>query len=110
MNISEELYFWVTLLIHVTFVGVALITDNIEWLIEVSGAFGFGSFAFLFPSLAYILTVSKFGNSKDHHSKKWMIKFFSIIAWPYIAIYAILIAGFIFKIVMKMQGKIPDTE
>ena len=75
---------------------------------EFSGAFGCSSVTYLFPSVAYILALNRYGTSRM--KQKWDIKFYHILSWVFLVIYVAVLSAFFYLEIMKALGKLPSDE
>ena len=60
-RLSDRCFFWTALVLHLFLVLCAMTVNNLDIVIEFTGAIGSSSTLFLFPGLAYILAIRKYG-------------------------------------------------
>lgn len=60
-KLSDRVFFWVTLVLHVSTLGMALLIEDLDSVFEFISAFGTSFIMLLYPGLIYILAVRKFG-------------------------------------------------
>ena len=94
-NLSDRVYFWVTILIHVSTLAMALSLDDLNQVFEFIGAIASPFIMLFYPGLTYIVALRKFGNS-SHHGL-WETIFYHALAWLYIAL-SFVVVGFYFYI------------
>ena len=91
-SLSDNYFFWTALILHIMILSLALTIQSIEILFEFAGAISCGSAMFLFPGVAYILALRKYG--KPSHRELWSTFFYHSLAWVYIALFVALISAF----------------
>ena len=104
-KLSDSVFFWTAVLLHVTSLGIAMSVENIDTVFEFTGAIGCSSIMFLFPGLGYILALREFGSS--HRRKKWETSFYHVMAWVFLVIYVLAIGTYIYTLVLKLLGQMP---
>ena len=75
---------------------------------EFSGAVGCSSITYLFPGVAYILALNRYGNSRMR--QKWDIRFYHILSWVFLVIYVAVLSSFFYLEIMKALGKLLTEE
>ena len=60
-KLSDRCFFWTAIVLHLALVVTAMLVENLDTVIEFTGAIGCSSNLFLFPGLAYILALRKYG-------------------------------------------------
>merc|ERR1712156_142194 len=103
-KLSDGCFFWTALVLHVLVACAMTITD-LDIVIEFAGAVGASSNMFLFPGLAYILALRKFG--KPEYRKKWSTCLYTFLAWFFLALYFTILAAFFFLEINKALGNLP---
>ena len=63
---------------------------------------------FLFPGLAYILALRKYG--KPSHRQLWSTFFYQSLAWAFLVIYFALLTAFFYLEISKAMGWLPDED
>jgi len=76
--------------------------SSIEFVFEVLGAITCSCICFLFPGLAYLVALRRFGKSSD--MKKWQTLFNQITAWFFLFMFIVTTGTFIYLEVMKANG------
>ena len=67
-KLPDSVFFWTALMLHLVTVGLSMTIDDITVVFEFTGAVGSSSIMFLFPSVAYILALNKYGTAR-HKAK-----------------------------------------
>ena len=104
-KLSDGCFFWTALVLHIVLVACAMTITDLDIVIEFAGAVGASSNMFLFPGLAYILALRKFG--KPEYRKKWSTCFYTFLAWFFLALYFTILAAFFFLEINKALGNLP---
>ena len=60
-KLSDRCFNWTAIVLHLALVGTAMMVTNLDTVIEFAGAIGSSANLFLFPGLAYILALHKYG-------------------------------------------------
>ena len=110
-SLSDNFFFWTALIIHVTVLILAMVIKDLEVLFEASGSISGGCIMFLFPGLAYILTLRKYG--KPSHRQLWSTFFYHTLSWVFIALFFATMSAFVYLQFAKANGKaelIASTE
>ena len=87
---------------------MAIFIKDIAVVFEFSGAVGCSSITYLFPGVAYILALNKYGTSRM--KQNWDIRFYHFLSWAFLVIYVAVLGAFFYLEVMKALGKLPTDE
>ena len=87
---------------------MAVFIKDIAVVFEFSGAVGCSSITYLFPSVAYLLALNRYGTSRMR--QKWDIRFYQILSWVFLVIYVTVLSAFFYLEIMKALGKLPSDE
>lgn len=107
-NLSDSVFFWTALALQVTILICAMTIEDLELVFEFNGAFGCSSVTFLFPGVAYLVALSKYGRPSTH--KKWSTLFYKILAWVFLIIFAALLSAFFYVEIQKAAGNLESGE
>ena len=99
-RLSDSVFFWTAVLLHVTSLGIAMSVENIDTVFEFTGAIGCSSIMFLFPGLGYILALREFGSSQRR--KECQTTFYHIMAWTFLLFYVQAVSTYIYTLVLKL--------
>ena len=90
------------MVLHILVLTCAVTIESLEILFEFSGAIACGSTMFLFPGIAYILALRKYG--KPSHRQLWSTFFYHTLAWAFLFFFVILIGAFTYLQYVKASG------
>ena len=107
-KLSDSVFFWMAMFLHLLTLGLAMTIDDVTVVFEFAGAVGSSSITFLFPSVAYILALNKYGTTRQK-AKCESIFFFSL-AWIFLILYTALLGSFIYLESMKLLGHLPSDK
>lgn len=96
------------MILHLVTVGIAMTIENIEVVFEFTGAIGSSSIMFLFPSVAYLLALSKYGTAR--HKAKCETIFYQSLAWLFLILFFAVVGSFLYLESSKMLGVLPSDE
>ena len=85
-----------------------MIIEDITVVFEFSGAVGSSSITFLFPAVAYILALNRYGTARQ--KAKCETIFYLALAWLFLFLYAAILGSFIYLESMKLLGLLPSDE
>ena len=91
-SLSDNYFFWTALILHILVLICALTIQSLDILFEFAGAITCGSVMFLFPGVAYILALRKYG--KPSHRELWSTFFYHSLAWVFIVFFVALVGAF----------------
>lgn len=87
---------------------IALSVESIDAVFDFAGAIGSSATMFLFPAIAYITSLKRFGTIRQ--KKKWETTFYQIFAWVFLVIEAIVLALYFWLKIAQRNGKIEDKD
>ena len=96
------------MILQLGILSLAIFIKDIAVVFEFSGAFGCSSITYLFPSVAYILALNKYGTSRMRQS--WDIRFYHFLSWAFLIIYVAVLSSFFYLEIMKGLGKLPSDK
>ena len=64
-KLSDSIFFWTALILHLLTLGLAMTIKDVTVVFEFAGAVGSSSITFLFPSVAYLLALNKYGTTRQ---------------------------------------------
>ena len=106
-RLSDSCFFWTALMLHIFLVVCAMTVNDLDIVIEFTGAIGCSSTLFLFPGLAYILALHKYG--KPSHRQKWSTCGYQLLSWAFLIIYVAIISAFFYVEIGKALGDLPEN-
>jgi len=65
-SLPDSYFLWTALVLHVSILTIALSLENLDLVFEIAGAIGCASSTFLFPGVAYILALRKYGRPSHY--------------------------------------------
>ena len=107
-KLSDSVFFWSTIILQLFIVTLALSISNIEVVFEFIGAVGSSSIMLLFPGLAYIVCLHKYGSSE--YKKKWSTVFWYALAWFFLTCWLVLLISFFYVEIGKLMGTLSSDE
>ena len=93
-NLSDAFFFATALVLHSIILSLATSITNIDVVFDYAGAVGSSSMMFLFPGLAYILALRKYG--KASHRQLWSTFFWHALAWFFLLCYVAILYAFLY--------------
>ena len=106
-RLSDSCFFWTALVLHIFLVVCAMTVNDLDIVIEFTGAIGCSSTLFLFPGLAYILALAKYG--KPSHRQKWSTCGYVLLSWVFLVIYVAILTAFFYVEIAKALGDLPQN-
>lgn len=104
-KLPDTYFFWAALVIQVIIVVLAISITDIKLVYEIAGAVGGTSILFLFPGVAYILVLRKYG--KPSHRELWSSFFWHSLAWFFVLCALLILVAFFYVEFGKLFGYIP---
>jgi len=99
---------YTALLMHLSVIIFALSVESIDAVFDFAGAIGSSATMFLFPGIAYIVSLKRFGTIRQ--KKKWETTFYQIFAWVFLVIEVIVLALFFWLKIAHRTGKTTDED
>ena len=104
-KLSDRVFFWMALGMHALALTLALSISSVEAVFDFLGAIGSCSITFLFPGLAYLVALYKYGTNR--HRQKWDTFFNQILAWVFLACFVAVFSLFLFFKIAQGVGYLP---
>ena len=104
-KLSDRCFFWTAVVIHLALVAMAMFVTNLDTVIEFTGAIGCSANLFLFPGLAYILALRKYGT--PHYRQKWSTCGYLVLAWLFLFIFVAILTAFFYLEIAKLLNRLP---
>jgi len=90
-TLSDNVFFWTTLFLHLGVVISAMLIPNIDIVLELTGAIGCSANTFLFPGVAFLLALRKY--DRPSIRQRWSTFFYKVLAWLFLIIFVTLLAA-----------------
>lgn len=94
-QLSDKVFFWTALLLHLAVLSFAMAIQKIDNVVLFTGTIGGASITFLFPGLAYIVAFRHFGDSPRNRNS-WSTIFYHLMAWFFVAFFVVVVSSFIY--------------
>ena len=107
-QLPERLFFWTAVLLHAITLSLAIMIDNLDSVFDFLGSVGCSCIMFLFPGVAYILALKRYGNARQR--AKWSTTFFHALAWVFIVLCTLVMTSYFYGVSQKAMGKVPEDE
>lgn len=93
-KLSDNVFFWTALIMHIIVIILALTVKSIDSIFELAGAIGSASTTFLFPGLAYLVALNRYGSNRIR--QKWETSFYKVMAWIFLFVQAVVLAMYFY--------------
>ena len=107
-KLPDSTFIFTAIFLQVSLIIVSISVNSIEFVFEVLGAVASSCITFLFPGLAYLVALRRYGKSSD--TKKWQTLFNQITAWFFLFMFIVTIGTFIYLEILKANGAYQSTK
>ena len=101
-KLSDNVFFWTALIMHLTVIVLALTVESIDSIFELSGAIGASATIFLFPGIAYLVALSRYGSNRIR--QKWETSFYKMMAWMFLLLQAVVLGLYFYLKIQQARG------
>ena len=105
MYIDETTYFYFSLLAHLIIVLGALFIEDIRTIFDFIGCFGGTFILFWFPSVIFLMMLSKHGRTRHHHSFEYTL--YKVMAY---ILFLLGLVSFSLEMYVNIQNLTGDGE
>ena len=105
-SLSDDVFYWTALLQHVITLYLAISLKGIEGITEFIGSIGCSMLFFIFPSIAYITALSRFGSSRIRQKGETI--FYQVLSCVLLVSGILLLVSYFYVLFERLTGKIPE--
>ena len=107
-TLSDDFFYWTAIIQHVVSLYFAIKIKGILEISEFMGAIPSTLQFFIFPSIAYIATLSRYGTSRIREKKETI--FYLVLSYVFVSLSIVVLVSYFYILFLRLTGKLHNDE